>query len=214
MLRDDMAAKVQALVWEYTSTTVRGVRKPGGAPIRREGHVSADARLAAGGETLREGTLPGFCMDRIYAMLQFLWVALRDVRGKAPSEAAGCPFHVRQTDQFVKRLTPRAKHEMVTLAKACNGGRADRGQIEGSMCLSQHVRAFCGVALRHILQGPTEGRPTEGRRTGPKWNLQWAWAKDQWKPEQEVAVVEEVVQAMQRFQAQYDEEMVRQRCSP
>ena len=44
----------------------------------REGHTSADARRAAGGDVLRQGTLPGFYMDQIYAMLHFLWVALRD----------------------------------------------------------------------------------------------------------------------------------------
>ena len=199
VLQDDMANRVDELVREYTGTTVRGFVEPGGV---REGHMSADARLAAGGDAVRQGTLPGFCMDQIYAMLHFLWVALRDVRGAA---AADAPSHVTESGIFVHRLTPRAKYEMERLAKACNGGR---DQIEGSMCLSQHVRAFCGAALQHLLHGPMPRTKDQ-----PKWQVQWEWAKDLLNADDEDEVVTEVVQAMRRFQAKYDEARVHHRRS-
>jgi hypothetical protein len=41
------------------------------------------------------------------------------------------------------------------------------------MCLSQHVRAFCGAALQHLLRDPTPR--TEDQ---PKWQVQWEWARD------------------------------------
>ena len=55
----------------------------------REGHTSADARRAAGGDVLRQGMLPGFCMDQIYAMLHFLWVALRDPQADVVLRSVG-----------------------------------------------------------------------------------------------------------------------------
>jgi hypothetical protein len=201
VLQPDMAERVDELVREYAGTTVRRARSWEGGGC--EGHMSADARLAAGGDAVRQGTLPGFCMDQIYAMLHFLWVALRDVRRAA---AADAPSHVTESGIFVHRLTPRAKYEMVRLAKACNGGR---DQIEGSMCLSQHVCAFCGAALQHLLHGPMPRTKDQ-----PKWQVQWEWAKDSLSAGEEVEVVTEVVQAMRRFQAKYDEARVHRRGSP
>ena len=206
VLQGDMANRVDELVREYTGTTVRGFVEPGRV---REGHMSADARLAAGGDAVRQGTLPGFCMDRIYAMLHFLWVALRDVRRAV---AADVPKTVTETTMFVKRLTPRAKYEMERLAKACNGGR---DQIEGSMCLSQHVCAFCGAALQHLLHGPMPQTEAQRQRPRdqPRWQVQWEWAKDLLNADDEDEVVTEVVQAMRRFQAKYDEARVHHRRS-
>ena len=76
------------------------------------------------------------------------------------------------------------------------------------MCLSQHVCAFCGAALQHLLHGPMPRTKDQ-----PKWQVQWEWAKDLLNADDEDEVVTEVVQAMQRFQAEYDEARVHRRPS-